>query len=109
VYRAVGADETPPAGAVGCRARIEEVEPLPDGRSNVLVTGGSRFRVVRLAPDPAPYLVAGVAAHDDLPEDVEELATVGASVRAHFERVARAVGTVTGDELALPELPDDPA
>jgi Lon protease-like protein len=108
VYRPVGAAEQPPAGAVGCRARLVEVEPLPDGRSNILVAGGARFRVLQVVHAPAPYAVARVEAHDDLPDDEAELAVVGASVRALFERVARAVGAVADDVLALPELPPDP-
>src|SRR3979411_1776213 len=41
----VGGDAVP--RAVGTVARIVRVDRLPDGRMNLLLTGGSRFRVGR--------------------------------------------------------------
>jgi len=43
-----------PPGTIGCIAEIVNAEPLPDGRSNIVVRGGERFA---LADDPAPLPV----------------------------------------------------
>ena len=62
----------------GCAARVAEVvETLDDGRMNVLVQGGRRFRLLELrAPDDpaAEYLSALVEFYDDaLPDALPEL------------------------------------
>ena len=38
-------EERPPAGHVGCATEVVEVQPLPDGRSNILTLGVARYRV----------------------------------------------------------------
>ena len=56
-------------GRVGTIARIEKHQPLPDGRSMILVRGGARFAIDRDLPmshryyeaDVVPYLDAGVS------------------------------------------------
>lgn len=97
-------------GHVGCIAKIESVTPLEDARSNILVTGESRFAVERQVPDPSPYRVAEVSAYDDASSptsaDVEVLA---AQVRMLFDRVAQAARTLSDEREPLPPLPADPA
>jgi len=81
-YLAPGAEEEAlPAGHVGCVARIEQVEPLPDGRSNLVVIGGERFVLLALEPSSAPYHVGRVAPLVDEEEDAAALATVAARLR----------------------------
>ncbi len=63
----VGASAVP--YEVGTLAKILRVEPLPDGRYDLLVSGASRFRVLRTLVD-RPYLRAEVhylADRDDRP------------------------------------------
>jgi uncharacterized protein len=55
-------------GTVGCVARIRAVEPRPDGRSHIIVSGEERFLVQRLIPSPKPYLLADIETIADLPE-----------------------------------------
>ena len=57
--------ELPGAGTVGCIAEVRVNQELPDGRSNVVVVGGSRFVLSRLLDEPHPYLVAMVQTFDD--------------------------------------------
>ena len=55
--REVGPDATP--CQVGTLARIVSVEKLDDGRINLIITGASRFRVLRQVPGK-PYVQAEV-------------------------------------------------
>jgi Lon protease-like protein len=111
VYRPEGvAEDELPAGHVGCVARVETSETLPDGRSNVLVLGGDRFALVRFVASDAPYHVALVTDYDDdVGESAVAAAAIAGRVRELFERVARAARTLADDRDPLPDLPDDPA
>ena len=40
-----GSGSTPAIGSVGCVAIIRSVVPLPDGRSNIVVTGDTRYTI----------------------------------------------------------------
>ena len=55
----------PDPGAVGCVAEVRVNQELPDGRSNIVVVGGSRFVLTRLLDESQPYLVAVVEAFED--------------------------------------------
>lgn len=98
-----------PAGQIGCIARIEHAEPLPDGRSNIVVSGEERFALVRFVDAPHPYHVGEVEPWTDNPEPPGALDTVADTVRALFARVVRAARAIADDPAPLPDLPDDPA
>ena len=57
--------EAPPVGAVGTIADLRVTQPLAEGRSNIVVQGGSRYLVTRYVDAEAPYLVAMVETFDD--------------------------------------------
>ncbi len=57
----------PQPGTVGCVAEVRVNQELPDGRSNIVVLGGSRFVLSRLLEESLPYLVALVQTFDDDP------------------------------------------
>ena len=65
----------------GCTARVTElIEELDDGRMNILVEGGRRFRLVELrTPDDpeAEYLSGVVAYYDDGDEDAPDKLRAG--------------------------------
>src|SRR6201991_3416461 len=44
-YFDAGTDDRPAPGHVGCATEIIEIQPLPDGRSNILTVGVARYRV----------------------------------------------------------------
>jgi Lon protease-like protein len=93
-------------------AHVRDVEPLPDGRSNLVVEGGDRFAVVRLVDAGAPYLVAEVEPYGDAPEaeaGPHQLRAAAARVRDLFARVARAARAIADETGPAPALPDDPA
>ena len=54
---------------IGCTVRIEQTEPFPDGRFNVMCRGEQRFRIIQRL-DAAPYWIADVEFLDD-PTDSE--------------------------------------
>jgi Lon protease-like protein len=95
-------------GTVGCVAYVESVEALPDGRSNILVTGRERFAFERFVESTSPFHVADVSPiHDDVESEIV-LDPLARRVRSLFERVGRAARQIADDASPLPELPDDP-
>ena len=63
--------EQPEPGTIGCAAEIQEVQELPDGRSNILTTGLIRYRLLDYVDAGEPYLVAEVEFFKDEPDDEE--------------------------------------
>jgi ATP-dependent Lon protease len=61
------AAEAPPPGAVGCVARVRATHELPDGRSNIVVVGETRFLIRRYVDEGTPYLIAMVDEFSDRP------------------------------------------
>ncbi|HTC23226.1 MAG TPA: LON peptidase substrate-binding domain-containing protein [Gemmatimonadales bacterium] len=99
--------EAPDAGAVGCAAEIQANDPLPDGRSNILVVGGARFVVRRLLDDPAPYHVGLVEEFEERPGTLPAAEPVS-EVRDLFARYHRMYRSLQDAEAEAPDLPDDP-
>ena len=99
-------DAAPPRpGAVGCVAEIRVNQELPDGRSNVVVMGGTRFVLGHLLDGSAPYLIAMVQSFDDDP-GTEPSADEIESLRQLSHRYLtglRELNDAVPEELALPE------
>jgi Lon protease-like protein len=105
-----GAEEgSLPRGHVGCVAHIESTQALPDGRSNIVVTGVGRFALERIVESDRPYFVGEVREFDDVDEPELELRPLSERVRRTFERVGRAARVLSDDRDPLPSLPDDAA
>ncbi len=96
-----------PPGTVGCVARIDSAQSLPDGRSNVLVLGTARFTLTAFVDDPAPYHVAEVELYEDVPEEGTATAALAAQLRELFVRVGSAARAIQDNTTPLPILPDD--
>ena len=96
----------PPVGHVGCVAEVTEVQPMPDGRSNILTIGLIRYRVLSYVEHSDPYLIAEVSFFEDEEEDEGALARSAEDVSALFQRIAQAVRIINDERAALPELPD---
>ena len=101
------AEDRPPAGHVGCATEVVEVQPLPDGRSNILTVGVARYQVVEYVERGDPYLAARVEFFEDEEEDREVVERRAAEVSEIFMRIARAMRTANQERGALPELPQD--
>lgn len=83
--------EGSPLYSVGCLGRIGDVEALEDGRFNVVLTGESRFRIVRELDVSTPF--RQVEAEILTERDDEVLAPIE---RASFEREARRFADAQG-------------
>ena len=99
--------EPPGPGAIGCVAEVRVNQELPDGRSNIVVVGGSRFVLSRLLEESLPYLVAAVQTFDDDP-DTEPPAEDTAAVRELFARYFAGLRQLNDFEPQEPTLPNDP-
>lgn len=99
--------DRPPVGHIGCATEVVEVQPLPDGRSNILTVGLVRYRVEEYVERGEPYLVGRVEFFEDVEEDEELLKRRAKEVTDVFMRIARAMRTINDDRTALPELPED--
>jgi len=98
-----------PAGTAGCVAHVDTVQALPDGRSNIMVTGQTRFTLEQFVEDGAPYHVALVTPFDDADESEEAMVPLADRLRALFARVGRSARTIQDDTTPLPELPAAPS
>lgn len=101
------ADEPPAPGAVGCTAEIRVNQPLDDGRSNIVVTGDTRFTLAQLLAEDLPYHVALVQPFDDDPDSAPADADVD-RLRETFERYYAGLKQLTDAEPEAAELPTDP-
>ena len=56
----VGDDNVDSMYDVGCSARLQQVQQLPQGRYDVSADGAQRFRLLQIDREAAPYLMARV-------------------------------------------------
>jgi Lon protease-like protein len=101
--------ELPAAGAVGCVAEVRVNQELPDGRSNIVVLGGSRFVLSRLLEEQYPYLTAAVEPFED-DQDANVAAKDTMQLRDLFSRyftVLRELNDLVAEEPSLPEAASD--
>ncbi len=91
----------PPVYEQGCAGRIEQHETLPDGRSNIVLRGLTRFRIVEEHAGE-PYRLAAVVPLRDASGDEAE---VDAARRA----VMAAIGRAADGPLVLVIKPDVPS
>lgn len=91
-------------GQVGCVAEIQEFQPLPDGRSVILTTGESRFRIQDGIESGALYYEALVEPYRDLPGDSFEIAERRQRALVLFRR---SLERLTGSPAVLPPLEEE--
>jgi ATP-dependent Lon protease len=99
--------DLPPIGHVGCVAEVSEVQPLPDGRSNIMTVGVIRYHLDSYVDRGDPYLVGNVTCFEDEPGDEQELRRSAENAAETFLRIARAVRTISGGQTVLPDMPVD--
>jgi Lon protease-like protein len=91
----------PAPGTVGCMALVRAVQPLGDGRSNIVVSGERRFALLAPAPAGSPYAQGLVEWVEDT-ADVQVPTTEDiARLRTLAERYARALQALNDQPLAL--------
>jgi Lon protease-like protein len=101
----------PQEGSIGCTAAIEQVWPLPDGRSNLLAMGEQRFELREYLETDRLYRVALVEPFDDDAwEDGDaDLPGLADAVQGEFHRFTRTLSALTDKPLHAEELPDEAA
>jgi Lon protease-like protein len=87
-------------------AEVNEVQELPDGRSNILTVGVVRYKVDAYIERGDPYLVARVSFFEDDEEDIEQLQDIAGNVSALFMRIARSIRTINNERANLPDVSD---
>ena len=91
----------PAPGTIGCVALVRAVQPLGDGRSNIVVSGERRFALLEAAPADSAYAQGFVAWVEDLPDVQVPTAEEIARLRAMGERYARALQALNDQPHAL--------
>jgi Lon protease-like protein len=99
-----------PLGGVGCAVEVAVVQELPDGRSNILCVGGSRFRLMQYI-EGEQYLQAEVDFFEDEPT-FEDLTVEAERAKTAFNRLLAANRKIKDEreleEEEAPDLPNDP-
>jgi Lon protease-like protein len=103
-----GADPAPQPGAVGCQAVVRESRLLPDGRSNILAMGETRYVLLEYLSTDLPYRVARVEPFDDDDPDEPQQTEAAAEVRGQFARFAHGMRVLSGQGASSLELSRDP-
>lgn len=102
--------DLPPGGSVGCSVEVAVVQELPDGRSNILCVGITRFRILHYV-DGESYNQAEIEFFDD-DLSFDELTAEAEHAKTLFIRLLRASRRSKNEQEneleQIPELPDDP-
>jgi Lon protease-like protein len=95
----------PSPGSVGTVAAIQIVQPLPDGRSNIVVAGAERFLVSSVASAETPYFVADV---DPITDAVGSAPPdqVVSELRRTIAILRDALAVMRDEPVAPPDLPE---
>ncbi|HUF34656.1 MAG TPA: LON peptidase substrate-binding domain-containing protein [Gemmatimonadales bacterium] len=99
--------ERPGPGTVGCVAEVRVNQELPDGRSNIVVLGGSRFVVRRELNETTPYQVAEVEPFDDetgSDPPADAVRQLG-ELFLRYHGLLRQLHDVEPEEVTLPDEP----
>ena len=100
----------PPVGSIGCIVEVAVLQELPDGRSNILCVGISRFQLMGHVGGKA-YGQAEVEFFDDEPT-FDDLSVGAERAKRLFTRLLIASRKLKSDREegtdGIPELPDDP-
>lgn len=91
---------------VGCIGRVGEIEALPDGRFNIVLTGIARFRVMRELDVSTPFRQVEAEVEDVDADGIDILAAVErAALESAARRFAEAQGFIV-DWTAVSRLDD---
>jgi Lon protease-like protein len=94
----------PLPGTIGCAALVRAVQPLPEGRANIVVSGERRFRFLEPAPAATPYHQGLVEWIDDVPDVQVPTEADLLRLRALGERYAGALNALSDQTLEI-QLP----
>jgi Lon protease-like protein len=102
----------PPLFPVGCLGQIVRCDPLPDGRSNIVLRGICRVRIDVEQQDNRPYRTARVTVLEDhypvTPQGTAAIRDLGERVLTSLTELLRLAGR-TGDAETILAVRDVPA
>ncbi len=98
---------TPEPGTIGTVARIRAIQPLPDGRSNLVVSGEERVVLLAILAADTPYLLGETTGLPDRFDATGPSPADYLALRHLGERYA-AAQTAMSDSPAESELSNDP-
>jgi Lon protease-like protein len=93
--------------AIGCTARILEVEPLAEGRMNIITLGENRFRILSLNHEQ-PYLIGKVELYPLELGEPETLETMSQHLLPLVRRYMQTLTQIGEVSLDPDKLPDEP-
>ncbi len=91
---------------IGCTAQIIQVEPLEQGRMNIVAIGQERFQVVSLYYDK-PYLVGNVELYPMVADSPNAIAQAGRRLRPWVERYLHILSEAGLVQFDAGQLPGD--
>lgn len=93
---------------VGTLAQLHAVNPLSDGRIDILTVGTDRFRLLDHVVDAEPYLVGVAEPLRDEPGTLEVLDPLAADATAYFQTYLETLFKHAGVDVPEYDLPDSP-
>jgi Lon protease-like protein len=105
--RETGVDGIQALHEIGCTATLRQVQPLEDGRYDMVTVGTQRFRLASL-DDSGPYLQGQVDLLTEETGDEAVAAQAMRAVREGFRAYLSALAERGVTQISAPELPGDP-
>jgi Lon protease-like protein len=101
-------DPSPRPGEAGCVAVLQQCQALPDGRSNILTLGGTRYLLREYVTSDLPYRIARVEPFDDEPDAAADQDGLTARVRTTFGRLQAAIQAMGDAPAGADDIPTEP-
>lgn len=93
--------------AIGCTAIINQLEPLPEGRMNILALGQERFQIHSLKYD-RPYLTGVVESYPVTHQRTADLNESGEILRRWVKRYLEILTQAAETPIEMVDLPQEP-
>lgn len=90
---------------INCIVEVRNVQPLEDGRYNIMTVGIIRYRLEEITQSDTPYHYGKISVFEDYEEDSEILQPIADEVFEMFTRAAKAAHKMSGLQTMLPEIP----
>jgi len=93
---------------MGCTARITQVQPLQQGKMNLVAIGEERFKVYEIDRESQPFLVGKVETLPLLNKEDSRLEAQGDQLRPHVVRYLDILAQAGDVQFSADQLPQDP-
>jgi uncharacterized protein len=92
---------------IGCSAEIVHVEPLNDGKLNLIAIGKERIRILTFDSVTQPFLMGKAKIYPILNSDPAGAAEQASMLRSQFEQLIILISRAGGSQFDLTHLPQD--